>query len=142
MENSFDPKRIAKNSLYLAFRMLFTMGLNLYATRLVLQNLGVEDYGVVGVVGGIVSMFAVSSGALTSTINRFLSFEIGKDKGNLNATFSTAMNLVLLFAVITFILLEIAGMWFIENKLKIPASSINAAKWVFQFSVLNQHLVY
>ena len=136
MENNFDPKRIAKNSMYLAFRMLFTMGLSLYTTRLVLKNLGVEDYGVYSVVGGIVWLFAVSSNALTSTIDRFLSYELGNNKGNMNRIFCTSMNLVLFFALLTLIILEFAGVWLLNNKLNIPPESMHAARWVFQFSVL------
>ena len=72
MSESFDKKRVIKNSGLLYVRMLFTMWLNLWTTRLVLANLGVEDYGIYGVVGGVVSMFAVLNGGMTNAVNRFL----------------------------------------------------------------------
>lgn len=122
--------------MYLALRMLMTMGINLYATRLVLQNLGIEDMGVYNVVGGIVSMLAVFTGSLTSTINRFLAFELGKPDGDVNRVFCACMNTILIFAGVTLLLLEAIGVWILETKLNIPPESMNAARWVFQFSTI------
>ena len=84
-----DNNRIAKNSLMLGIRMLFTMWLNLYATRIVLQQLGTEDYGVYGVVGSIVSMLTILNSGLIKTIQRFITYELGKKNGNVNNTFFT-----------------------------------------------------
>ena len=116
--------------------MLFTMWINLWATRLVLANLGVEDYGIYGVVGGVVSMFAVLNGGMTNAVNRFLAYEQGKKEGDLNLIFCNCVNIVVLLSIITAIILECVGLWFLQNKLQIPATKMDAAFWVFQFSTI------
>lgn len=133
---NLDKQRIAKNSAILALRMLFTMWINLYTTRLILQNLGIEDYGTYGIVGGVVSMFAVFGGGLTNAVNRFLAYELGKNDSNIQKTFCSCINIVGIFAFFSFILLETIGLWFLNNKIQIPEKSIVAANWVFQFSIL------
>lgn len=135
-ETNFNKQRIAKNSAVLALRMLFTMWINLYITRLVLQNLGIEDYGTYGIVGGVVSMFAIFGGGLTNVINRFMAYELGKKESNIQKTFCSCMNVVCMFAFLSFVLLESLGIWFLNNKIQIPERSIVAANWVFQFSVI------
>lgn len=132
----FNKHRIAKNSVLLALRMLFTMWIHLYITRLVLQNLGIEDYGTYGIVGGVVSMFAVFGGGLTNAVNRFLAYELGRNGSNIHKTFCCCMNVVAIFAVLSFLLLESVGLWFLNNKIQIPDRSIVAANWVFQFSII------
>ena len=136
MSDNFNKNRIVKNSLLLYVRMLFTMWINLWATRLVLANLGVEDYGIYGVVGGVVSMFAVLNGGMTNAVNRFLAYEQGKKEGNLNLIFCNCVNIVVLLSIITAIILECVGLWFLQNKLQIPATKMDAAFWVFQFSTI------
>lgn len=116
--------------------MLFTMWLNLYTTRLVLANLGIEDMGVYGVVGSITGVFTVFVGGITNAIQRFITFEFGKQDGNIQNVFSTSLNILLLVSFILFLLLEIVGVWVIENKINIPDSSVDAAFWVYQFSIL------
>lgn len=135
-ETNFNKQRIAKNTAILALRMLFTMWINLYITRLVLQNLGIEDYGTYGIVGGVVSMFAIFGGGLTNAINRFMAFELGKNESNIQKTFCSCMNVVFIFALLSFIMLESIGLWFLNNKIQIPERSIIAANWVFQFSII------
>lgn len=135
-ETNFNKQRIAKNTAVLALRMLFTMWINLYITRLVLQNLGIEDYGTYGIVGGVISMFAIFGGGLTNAINRFMAFELGKNESNIQKTFCSCMNVVFIFALLSFILLESIGLWFLNNKIQIPERSIIAANWVFQFSII------
>lgn len=116
--------------------MLFTMWLNLYATRLVLKNLGVEDMGVYGVVGSVVGLFAVFSNGITNTIQRFITFELGKEYRDVNKIFCSSLNIIFLLSAFIFILLETIGIWFLYHKVNIPEQSIHAAFWVYQLSVL------
>ena len=136
MSDNFNKSRIAKNSILLYIRMLFTMWLNLYATRLVLKNLGVEDMGVYGVVGSIVGLFSIIASGITSTIQRFITFELGKVGGEVNKVFCSSLNIIFLLSAFILILLESAGIWFLNNRVNIPQASIDAAFWVYQFSVL------
>ena len=136
MSDNFNKNRIAKNSILLYVRMLFTMWLNLYATRLVLKNLGVDDMGVYGVVGSVVGLFAVFSSGITNTIQRFITFELGKDVGNVNKVFCSSLNIIFLLSTFIFLLLESVGIWFLNNRVNIPPSSMQAAIWVYQLSVL------
>lgn len=136
MTDNFNKARIAKNSILLYIRMLFTMWLNLYATRLVLKNLGVDDMGVYGVVGSVVGLFAVFSSGITSTIQRFITFELGKVERDVNKIFCSSLNIIFLLSASIFILLESIGLWFLNNRVNIPTSSIQSAFWVYQLSVL------
>lgn len=134
---SENTKRIAKNTLMLYFRMLFLMIITLYTSRIKLQALGVEDFGILNVVGGFVVMFAVVSKSLSSAASRFLNFEMGKGKnGRLSTVFSTILVIHIALAVIIAILTEGLGVWFVNNKMVIPHERLGAANWVFQFSVL------
>lgn len=130
-----DNNRIAKNSLMLCIRMLFTMWLNLYATRIVLQQLGTEDYGVYGVVGSIVSMLTILNSGIIKTIQRFITYELGKKNGNVYNTFCSLLNVTIIFGFFSVVILEIFGVWFLEDYMKVPAESKNAAFWVLQFSI-------
>lgn len=136
MSDNYNKNRLAKNTMLLYVRMLFTMWLNLYTTRLTLANLGVEDMGVYGVVGSVVSMFAVFSGGITNAVQRFLAYEIGREGGNPNRVFCSCLNVIFVLSVIILALLEVGGLWFLNHKVNIPAESMNAAQWVFQLSVL------
>ena len=137
MTSSSNTSRIAKNTLLLYFRMLLTMGVTLYTSRVILNALGVEDYGIYNVVGGVVAMFGILSGSLSSAISRFITFELGKgDLDKLKRIFCTSVNIqVILIAIIT-ILMETIGIWFLNNKMVIPEERLVAANWVFQFSVI------
>lgn len=128
---------IAKNTVFLYFRMMVTMLTALYTSRIVLQALGVEDFGLYAVVGGVVSMFSFINNALSTSSSRFLTFELGS--GNfkkLKKTFSTLLSLHIVIALIVVILAETIGLWFIYNKLEIPPDRMNAAIWVYHISVL------
>ncbi len=132
-----NNKRIAKNTLLLYFRMLLTMAISLYTSRIVLATLGEVDFGIYNVVGGFVTMFVVISGAMTTATQRFLSFEIGKkEKGNVKSMFSTAVMIHLILAVIILICAETVGIWFLNTHMKFPDDRYVAANWVFQFSLL------
>lgn len=133
---SENNKLIAKNAIALYFRMVVTMLMGLYTSRVILHALGVEDYGIYNVVGGFVSMFSLMSGSLQSAVSRYLIFELGKGNiGRLKKVFSTslyvlgALSLLVLFATETF------GLWYLENKMVIPADRYDAAFWVFHISV-------
>ena len=134
-DQSANNKRIAKNTLLLYFRMLLTMAISLYTSRVVLDVLGETDFGIYNVVGGFVSMFAVISGAMTTATQRFLSFEIGKKDGNVKTMFSTAVMIHLLLATIVLVLGETIGIWFLNSYMNFPSDKYVAANWVFQFSL-------
>lgn len=137
VNTSENNKRIAKNTLLLYVRMLFTMAVSLYTSRVILNVLGVEDFGIYNVVGGVVAMFSLISGALSSAIMRFITFELGTgNKENLKKVFSSAVTIQLAFALIIVALAEAVGVWFLNIKMNIPEVRINAANWVFQFSLL------
>lgn len=117
--------------------MLFLMAINLFTTRVVLQALGVDDYGIYNVVGGIVALFSILSHSLSSACSRFLNYEMGrKNYDRLKDVFSTSVSIQFALAVVIAILCEIGGLWFLNNKMVIPAERLIAANWVFQFSVL------
>lgn len=133
-----NTKRIAKNTLMLYVRMLFGMLVSLYTSRVVLQALGVEDYGIYNVVGGVVAMFSLLSGSLSAAVSRFLTFELGrKDLERLKKVFSSALCVHALLALVVFILSETIGLWFLNYKMNIPAERMIAANWVFQFSLFS-----
>lgn len=138
MRNSSENnKRIAKNTLLLYCRMLFLMAVSLYTSRVVLNALGVEDFGIYNVVGGIVAMFTVLSGSLSAAISRFITYELGKgNQDNLNKIFSSAVTIQLGLAGIIILLAETIGLWFLNVKMNIPEIRMGAANWVFQFSIL------
>lgn len=136
-QSSDNNTRIAKNTLLLYVRMLFTMAVSLFTSRVILNTLGVEDYGINNVVGGIVTMFSVLSGSLSASISRFITFELGK--GNLQrlkTVFSTGVNIQLGMSLLVVILAEAVGIWFLNTKMNIPVERLNAANWVFQCAIL------
>lgn len=137
IDTAANNKRIAKNTLMLYFRMLFSMVVSLYTSRVVLNALGVEDYGIYNVVGGLVSMFSVISGSLSASILRFITYELGcGDKNRLNKIFSTSINIQFGLGLIIIILAETVGIWFLNAKMNISDVRMMAANWVFQFSIL------
>ena len=132
-----NNKRIAKNTLLLYVRMLFMMAVSLYTSRVVLQTLGVEDFGIYNVVGGVVAMFSVISGSLSAAISRFITYELGKgDKDKLIRIFSSSVTIQLGLGIVILILAEAIGVWFLNAKMTIPLNRIYAANWVFQLSIL------
>ena len=134
--NSANNKRIAKNTLLLYFRMLLTMAVTLYTSRIVLDTLGVEDYGIYNVVGGVVAMFSVISNSLSGAISRFITYELGRgNKERLKIIFSSAIIIQCGMALLICILAEIAGVWFLNNKMNIPIERLAAANWVLQCSI-------
>lgn len=136
-EQAENTKRIAKNTLMLYVRMLFGMLVSLYTSRVVLQALGVEDYGIYNVVGGVVAMFSMISNSLSSSVGRFLTFELGKgDMEGLKKVFSTSLSIHVALVLVIVLLSETLGLWFLNTHMTIPENRLYAANWVFQASVL------
>lgn len=117
--------------------MLMTMGVSLYTSRVILQTIGIEDYGIYNVVGGVVTLFSMLSGSLSAAISRFITYELGlNDLGKLKKVFSSAVTIQIIFSLIVILLAETIGFWFLNNKLAISADRMTAANWVYQFSIL------
>ena len=138
LNNSVGNKRLAKNSIILYLRMFFTLILQLYTSRLVLQALGVEDFGIYNVVGGVIAMLNFVNMSLSNANSRFIAVEIGTEKNNnLKKLFSCIMSIHWLFALIILILSETIGFWFVTSQLVIPDGRLNASIWVYQSAVLS-----
>lgn len=136
-DNSQNNKRIAKNTMFLYFRMLLLMFVGLYASRVLLRTLGVEDYGLYNVVGTVVTMFSFLNATLSTSTQRFLNIELGKkDGGEVKKIFSTALLLHVILTLIVFTLAETVGLWYIIEKLNVPQGRETAAMFVYQFSVI------
>ena len=130
-------KALVKNTLFLYGRMLLSMLVSLYTSRVILQYLGVEDFGIYNAVGGVVAMFGMISGALSTSIGRTLTFNLGV--GNierLKKVFSMSINVQILIVAIIIILGETIAIWFLNSKMVIPKPRINAANWILQFSLI------
>lgn len=133
-----DNKRVAKNTLMLYVRMLISMAVSLYTSRVVLATLGVDDYGICGLVGGVVAMFTFLNASMSGATSRFLTFELGRgDMTRLKETFSSAFIVHCIIALIVLVLAETVGLWFLCNKLVIPPDRMVAAHIVYQFSVVS-----
>lgn len=135
-DNASNNKRIAKNTLLLYGRMLVMLIISLYTSRVILDALGVEDFGIYQVVGGVVSMFTLLSGSLSGAISRYITFELGKgDINRQKLVFSTSVNIQLFLIGLFFVVFETIGVWFLNNKMVIPDGRLYAANWVLQFSI-------
>ncbi len=132
-----DNARLAKNTMFLYFRMIFIMAVTLYTSRVVLRVLGVEDFGIFNVVAGVVAMFGFLNSSMSATTQRFISYSLGKGDANLNKVFSTCVLTHALIALGVLVLVESVGLWFLYNKMIIPEVRMDAAFWVFQFSALS-----
>ena len=138
MANSSNSKLILKNTLFMYMRMFVLVGIGLYTSRVVLQVLGVVDYGIYNVVGGIVSLFIFLNGALSHATQRFIAYDLGKgDIGKLKNTFSMCINVHIIIALIIFLLADTIGLWIVYNKLVIPEERFTTALWVYHFSILS-----
>lgn len=133
-----NNKRVAKNTLFLYFRMILIMLVTLYTSRVILSQLGISDYGIYNVVGGVVTMFAFLNNCMATSTQRFMTFELGRgDMKRLRDVFAVSLNIHLIIALIVVLLAETIGLWFVNNKLVIPADRIGAANWVYQFAILS-----
>lgn len=117
--------------------MLFTMFVGLFTSRVVLQTLGVEDYGIYNVVGGVVVLFTFINSAMSTGTQRHLSYELGKTDGNVSVIYSACLNIHVFLAAIIILLSETIGLWFLNYKLNIPIDKMTAANWVYQISIIN-----
>lgn len=130
-DNSKNNKRIAKNTLYLYMRMFFTMAIALYTSRVILDVLGVDDYGIYNVVGSIASSFILLSSTLSNATQRYLNYEMGSgNTTRLGQVFNMSILIYFVFALVSLLFIELGGRWMIYNKLTIPADRIDAALWV------------
>lgn len=137
-----DSKRIAKNTLLLYFRMILIMGVTLYTSRVILDKLGVDDYGLYSVVGGVVGMLSFINGTLSIGTLRFLTYELGKgDDNKLRLTFNTAFYTHFVLSVVLAIVLESGGLWFVYHKLVIPPDRFHAALIAYHISVFTSIIV-
>ena len=136
-DHNENTRRIARNTLMLYIRMLFMMLLGLFTSRIVLEALGENDYGIYNVVGGVVAMFTMISGSLTTAVTRFITFELGKGgQAQMDKVYSTSLMIMCLLSVVVALMAEPIGLWFIDSKMTIDPSRIPAARWVLHFSLL------
>ena len=137
MDKQENTKRLAKNTLYLYFRSIFCLLLSLYSSRLILQSLGVDDYGINNAVAGFASMFTLVTGSLSSAISRFLTFEKGTgDFERQKHVFAISLNLMIGFALLILLLAETLGIWFVQTRMTIPDGREIAAVWAFRCAIL------
>ena len=135
--NQVKSKRIAKNTLFLFIRMALILCVGLFTSRVVLNTLGVDDFGIYNLVGSVVVLFSFLQSALTNATYRFFAYELGKgDEVQLKRTFAMAVNAHVILALVILILCEIGGTWFLNHKLVIPEGRMDAANIAFHFSML------
>ena len=140
--NIAKNSRIAKNTLFLYLRMFLVLVVSLFTTRVVLRALGVEDYGIHNVVSGFVSMFAFLNTSMSNGIQRFYNFKLGREgERSLTKVYNTALLIQILLAAIIVVMLETVGLWYVHNKMVIPAERSDVALWVYQFSIVSLVLV-
>ena len=133
-----NNKRIAKNTLMLYGRTLFSMLISLITSRVTLDALGVNNYGINSAVAGVIAMFSVVSGSLSGSISRFITFELGrKDFDKLRRIFSTSINIQLVIGVFILLLGETLGVWFLNTQMNIPDGRMVAANWVLQCAMIS-----
>ena len=137
MPSSTDNKKIATNTFMLYIRMFFTMAVSLYTSRVVLSTLGVSDYGIYNVVGGIVAMFTFINSSMINATQRFITYELGQGNINkLHIVFCTSLNIHAIISLLIVLLVETIGLWFLYNQMQIPEGRITAAFWTLQCSIL------
>jgi O-antigen/teichoic acid export membrane protein len=133
-----SSKTIVRNTLFLYVRMFLSMAVSLYTSRVVLNVLGVQDFGIYNLVGGLVILFSFLNGAMSSTTQRYVNIGIAsKMKSDVSRIFSVSINVHIIIAIIVAILSETVGLWFLNTKLNIPAGRMGAANIVYQFSVVS-----
>lgn len=137
MNNQENTKRIAKNTFFMFMRMMLVMGVGFFTSRVILETLGIDDYGIYNIVGSVVVFLSFFQNALNNATYRYLTFELGSgNQERLRQTFAMAINAHVILAVLLWIILEFVGVWFLNNKLNIPVDRLYAANRAFQFSLL------
>jgi O-antigen/teichoic acid export membrane protein len=135
--NIENNKRIAKNTFFLYVRMFITMLVGLYTSRIVLKTLGVDDYGIYNVVGGIVAMFTFFNSSMSAASSRFISFGLGKNNIRYSSDiYNQSVIIHFIIAIVVFVLVETIGLWFLQNKLVIPCERMDSAVWVLHASAI------
>ena len=135
--SAYSQSRIAKNTIVLCIRMLITLGITLLSSRILLSTLGVDDYGVYNIIGGIVVLLSIVSNSMMSATQRFITYEIGKGSvESVNAVFSMSMIAHLIIIGVIFVLGETVGLWYVQNKLNVPEGREAAAFWVYQLTLM------
>lgn len=137
---SDNSRRIAKNTVLLYFRMFVLLLVGLVTSRVVLRALGTDDFGIYGAVAGVVTLFTIFTGSMSAAISRFITFELGREEeegSDLRNVFSTAVSIQLVLSAIIVLLAETVGLWWLESKMVVPPERMEAARWVFQFSLLS-----
>ena len=138
LDTSTNNKRIVKNTIFLYGRLILTMLISLYTTRVVLNALGVVDFGIYNVVCGFVAMFSFLNTTMSNGIQRFYNYEAGKNGiESVAKIYQTAILIQLLLVLLILLVIEPLGIWYINNKMVIPVSRLFAANWVFQCSLLS-----
>lgn len=136
MQNPSSNKRIAVNTVYMYIRLFVTMAIGLYTSRVVLLVLGVSDYGLFNVVGGVLALFGFITGSLGGATSRFLNAEMGKRDGDVNKAFNINQTLHVILAAIIFLLAETIGLWYVCNKLNVAPGKLSDAIFVYQMAIL------
>lgn len=137
LDNHSNNKRIAKNTLLMYLRMLLIMVVSLFTSRVVLQTLGVEDFGTYNIVGGIVVLFSFINSAMSTGTQRHLSYELGKKEGDVSTIFSACLKIHFWLSIIFILLAETIGLWFLNSKMQFPEGRMDVVNWVYQFSILS-----
>lgn len=133
-----DNKRVAKNAVALTLRMILVTIVGLYTSRIVLEALGVEDYGIYGVIGGVVGMASFLNSSMAGATSRFITFELGHgDESKLKKIFSTSLIIHIAIALIVFVLAETIGLWFVNNKMNFPDGSMSSVNILYQFTIIS-----
>lgn len=132
-----DNKRVARNTLYLYIRTFIAIVVSLYTSRKILEALGVDDFGIMNVVGGIITLMAFINGSMSVATQRYLTYELGRgEKGDFNRLFSMAVYIHSIIAVVVLLLAETIGLWFVNTHLNIPEARIGAANWIYQATIM------
>lgn len=140
-DNSANNNRIAKNTLLLYIRMFFMLVINLYTSRVILKTLGVTDYGINNVVGGVITMLGFLTSSLGGASSRYITYNLGKgDMAVMKKTFGNILSIHFILAAIVLVIGETLGLWFMSTQLQIPLERETAALWVYQFSIFSSVL--
>ena len=134
---SSNTKRIAKNTIVLYVRMIVVLLITLYTSRVVLKALGVDDFGLYGVIGGVVGLFAFLKTSMGKATQRFLNVEMVAENGDLKTVFRTSLTIHVLIAVVLLILAETVGLWFLNAKINIPEGREFAANVIYQTTIVS-----
>lgn len=130
-----NNRRIAKNTIVLAVQQSLSLIVALYTSRVIIQALGVEDFGIFNVIAGFVTMFAFLNVSMNNAVQRFYNYEYGKNGENgANVVFNNAIVIQLVLSIVIMLLIETIGLWYLYNELVIPENSFYSAFWVYQFS--------